>query len=171
MQKLLMFAAAIVLGGYGVSQYIARVQPPAPSVAVATTQPAPSGPTPAGRTTVTLPEDGRGHFMAEPQINGARVKTLVDTGASIVALSFEDAARAGVYPAANAFRIPVSTANGSVNAAPVKLREVRIDRIILRDVDAVVLPQGRLSGSLLGMSFLRRLASFEIAKGRLVLTQ
>ena len=51
------------------------------------------------------------------------------------------------------------------------LREVRIDRIVLRDVDAVVLPQGRLSGSLLGMSFLRRLASFEVSKGRLVLTQ
>ena len=65
----------------------------------------------------------------------------------------------------------MSTANGSVNAAPVTLREVRIDRIVLRDVDAVVLPQGRLSGSLLGMSFLRRLASFEVSKGRLVLTQ
>ncbi|MFZ4532691.1 MAG: TIGR02281 family clan AA aspartic protease, partial [Alsobacter sp.] len=80
MQKLLMFAAVIVLGGYGVSQYIARIQPPAPSVAVATTQPAPAGMTPLGRTTVTLPEDGRGHFVAEPQINGARVQTLVDTG-------------------------------------------------------------------------------------------
>jgi len=166
-----MFAAAIVLGGYGVQQYIARVQPPAPSVAAVTTQAPAATTVPSGRTTVTLPEDGRGHFVAEPQINGARIQTLVDTGASIVALSFEDAARAGVYPAANAFRIPVSTANGSVNAAPVKLREVRIDRIVLRDVDAVVLPQGRLSGSLLGMSFLRRLASFEVSKGRLVLTQ
>ena len=71
---------------------------------------------------MTLPEDGRGHFVAEPQINGARVQTLVDTGASIVALSFEDAARAGVYPAAHAFRLPVSPAHGSVNAAPVTLR-------------------------------------------------
>ena len=59
---------------------------------------------------MTLPEDGRGHFVAEPQINGARVQTLVDTGASIVALSFEDAARAGVYPAANAFRCRRPTA-------------------------------------------------------------
>jgi aspartyl protease family protein len=124
-----------------------------------------------GRATVVLAADPRGHFSAEPSINGVKIRTLVDTGASVVALSSEDAQRAGVFPAGADFQIPVSTANGVVKAAAVRLREVRIDGIVLRDVEAMVMPQGRLSGTLLGMSFLRRLTGMEVSDGRLVLTQ
>ncbi|WP_460448161.1 retropepsin-like aspartic protease family protein [Alsobacter sp. SYSU BS001988] len=124
-----------------------------------------------GRATVVLAADPRGHFSAEPSINGVKIRTLVDTGASVVAMSAEDAQRAGVFPAGADFQIPVSTANGVVKAAAVRLREVRIDNIVLRDVEAMVLPQGRLGGTLLGMSFLRRLTGMEVSDGRLILTQ
>jgi aspartyl protease family protein len=63
----------------------------------------------------------------------------------------------------------VSTANGVVQTAPVRIREIRVGDILVRDVEAVVLPPRALGVSLLGMSFLRRLEGFEIAKGRLVL--
>jgi aspartyl protease family protein len=94
---------------------------------------------------------------------------LVDTGASIVALSYDDARAVGlsVHPAA--FTRKLSTANGVVEAAPVQIREIRVGEIVARNVDAVVLPRGRLETSLLGMSFLKRLGGFEIARGRLTL--
>ncbi|MHB2166644.1 retropepsin-like aspartic protease family protein [Alsobacter sp. R-9] len=120
---------------------------------------------------VMLAQDSRGHFMAQPQINGVRLSMLVDTGASTVALSAEDASRAGYFPSANDFRVSVSTANGVIKAAPVRIREMQIDRIRLQDVDALVMPSGRLQTSLLGMSFLKRLSSFTVNSGTLVLRQ
>jgi aspartyl protease family protein len=123
------------------------------------------------RGMLVLPEDGRGHFIAEPLVNGTRLNMLVDTGASVVALSAEDAGRAGIFPNAGEYKLTIATANGTIQAAPVKLREVRVGSIVLRDVEAAVLPAGRLKESLLGMSFLRRLSSFQIADGSLVLKQ
>ena len=141
------------------------------STTVAAPEPRPQLNGSYGRATVVLAADPRGHFLAEPSINGVKIRSLVDTGASVVALSSEDAQRAGVFPAGADYQIPVSTANGVVKAAAVRLREVRIDNIVLRDVDAMVMPQGRLSGTLLGMSFLRRLAGMQVSDGRLILTQ
>jgi aspartyl protease family protein len=120
---------------------------------------------------VVLKADPRGHFNADLQVNGGRVAMMVDTGASIIALTHEDARRAGLYPNPADFRIPINTANGSIGAAPVRLREVRLDRILVRDVDAVVLPPGKLKTSLLGMSFLQRLSGFNVANNTLVLRQ
>lgn len=141
------------------------------SIQAASAQPGPA-PVQAGASgTVSLPADARGHFRADVTINGGRVVTLVDTGASIIALTHEDAQRAGVFTNPADYRIPISTANGSINAAPVRLREVRLDRITVRDVDAVVMPQGRLATSLLGMSFLQRLAGFTVANNTLVMRQ
>ena len=94
---------------------------------------------------------------------------LVDTGATTVALTYEDAASAGIRPFPGDFTRRVSTANGSVAVAPVRLREVRIGDLTVRDVDAVVVPSGRLGTSLLGMSFLRHLGGFDIADNRLTL--
>jgi aspartyl protease family protein len=123
------------------------------------------------RSMLVVPEDGRGHFVSEPLVNGVRIQAVVDTGASMVALSAEDAARCGIFPGAGDFTLGVATANGSVKAAPVRLREVRLGSIVLRDVEGLVLPAGSLHGSLLGMSFLRRLSSFEVKNGTLVLTE
>lgn len=113
--------------------------------------------------------DRRGHFLVRPRIEGADLVMLVDTGASTIALTAEDAARAGIRPGPEDFTISVSTANGVAKAAPVRLREVRIGEIVIRDVEATVMTPGRLGTSLLGMSFLRRLRGFDIADGRLTL--
>lgn len=118
---------------------------------------------------VSVDADLGGHFLVGPTIDGQRVAMMVDTGASLVALRSEDAAAIGLRPSPSEFTRRLGTANGSVSAAPVRLREMRLNGIIVRDVEAVVLPPGRLGISLLGMSFLRGLKGFEISRGRLTL--
>jgi aspartyl protease family protein len=126
-------------------------------------------PSEARGSTAVIWSDLRGHFIADPSVNGTRVRMLVDTGASIVALSAEDASRVGVRPLPADFTVPISTANGVTYAASVTLREISVGGLVVRDVKAVVLPRGRLEVSLLGMSFLRKLSHFEVAKDRLTL--
>ena len=96
---------------------------------------------------------------------------LLLTGATIVALSNEDAGRIGVHPSQSDYTVPMSTANGVAKAARVRLREVRVGQVSAHDVEAVVMPAGLLRESLLGMSFLKQLSGFEVASGRLVLRQ
>ncbi|MEO6607263.1 MAG: TIGR02281 family clan AA aspartic protease [Aestuariivirga sp.] len=110
-----------------------------------------------------------GHYFVKAAINNTDINVLVDTGASVVALSFEDAERAGLHPSNLDYKIPVSTANGQVNAARVKLNRVEIDNVRVDDVDAMVLPEGALKGTLLGMSFLSKLSSFKSEDGVLTL--
>jgi aspartyl protease family protein len=107
-----------------------------------------------GNARTVLKADGQGHFIAEGQVNGAAVRFLVDTGASLIALPAADAKRMGVGYV-NAPRGMVSTANGNAVAYKVKLDTVRVGDITLNNVDAVVL-EGGLSIPLLGMSFLNR---------------
>jgi aspartyl protease family protein len=118
---------------------------------------------------VVVSADLRGHFVVHPTLDGKRVRMLVDTGASFVALSHEDARLAGISVSARDYTRPVSTANGIVAAASVRLAEVKVGDIAVRGVEALVLPPGKLGTSLLGMSFLKRLGGFEIAQGRLIL--
>jgi aspartyl protease family protein len=96
---------------------------------------------------------------------------VVDTGASVVALTARDAARLGIRPPPSAFTADVKTANGMVRAAPARLDIVEIGNLQLRDVSALVLPNDALSDNLLGLSFLSRLHRFEYSDGRLVLEQ
>ena len=110
-----------------------------------------------------------GHFVTEADINGRPVTVLVDTGATMVALSYEDAEKVGLKPHALDFDVPISTANGVGKAARVKLRQVMIDNVKVRDVDGLVLQEGTMRGTLLGMSFLSRLRSFSVEDGHLML--
>jgi aspartyl protease family protein len=96
------------------------------------------------------------------------VDFLVDTGASHVVLSLEDARRLGFTPDHLRFTQKFQSANGTVRAAPVALRELRIGQLRLFDLEASV-NGGPLPISLLGMSFLQRLSSYEVARGRLIL--
>lgn len=98
-----------------------------------------------------------GHFETPVTINGATVQMLVDTGASRVALSYEDAETLGLNPASLAFTQRVSTANGEARAAPVTLAEVAIGPIVRNNIQAMVTEEGKLDQSLLGMSFLSTL--------------
>ena len=118
---------------------------------------------------VVVAADLAGHFVVHPTLDGRRIRMLVDTGASLIALSHEDARLVGLNPAPRDYTRRIATANGVVEAAPVRFSEVKVGGIAVRGVDALVLPPGRLGTSLLGMSFLKRLGGFEVTQGRLVL--
>jgi aspartyl protease family protein len=124
----------------------------------------------AGRT-INIPRDGRGHFKVDGRIEGQRIDFMVDTGASVVALNESTAARFGLRPTPGDYKAAVSTANGTIKAARARLAMVDLGGIIVRDVDAMVLPDEALSENLLGLSFLSRLKRFEYANGLMVLEQ
>jgi aspartyl protease family protein len=123
------------------------------------------------RRQVALAADARGHFVTTARINGQKVVVLVDTGATSVAISAETAQRLGIYLTKSDFTGRVRTANGVVAVAPVKLREVSLGNVTVRNVEAAVSPGDTLGVNLLGMSFLGRLSKFEVNGGELVLTQ
>jgi aspartyl protease family protein len=118
---------------------------------------------------VTLDPDRNGHYRADVEIAGRRVRMLVDTGATMVALTREDADALGVRPLPSDFRLSLNTANGAVQAAMVTLAQISVGGISALDVPAVVMPPGVMQESLLGMSFLKKLGGFEVASGRLIL--
>lgn len=126
-----------------------------------------SAPALAAMAKLELSSDG--HYRSTASINGSSISVLVDTGATTVALSFEDARRAGIRLSDLDFSIPVNTANGTVQAAPVVIRRITVGGITVEDVKAMVLPEGALSGTLLGMSFLSRLNSYEVRQNTLIL--
>jgi aspartyl protease family protein len=116
-----------------------------------------------GERAVRLRRRDGGHFAARGQVNGITMSLLVDTGASTVVLKPADAERAGIDLASLNYSSPVDTANGMTFAAPVRLRSVAIGPIEVRDVEALVARPGSLKESLLGMSFLKRLRSYEFS--------
>ena len=124
-----------------------------------------------GGRNLIIPRDARGHFQTEGRIDGQRIEFMVDTGASVVALNERSAARFGVRPSRNDYNALVSTANGTIKAARTRLAMVEVGGIVVRDVDAMVLPDEALSENLLGLSFLSKLKRFEYAKGQLILEQ
>jgi aspartyl protease family protein len=121
--------------------------------------------------TVELKAGQNGHYHADAEINGRRVQVMVDTGASNVALTFEDASRAGIYMRDSDFTQVVRTANGMARVAPVTLDRVSIGEITVRNVPASVSERGMLSTTLLGMSFLKRLDRVDMRGGTLILQE
>ena len=110
-----------------------------------------------------------GEFAITGRVNGARVTFLFDTGASAVVLTADDARRAGVDAHGLTFDVPVATANGGAMAAEVRLDQIAVGPIVMRNVSALVARHGALEESLLGMSFLERLKSYTVERDRLVL--
>jgi aspartyl protease family protein len=125
---------------------------------------------PAGRS-VAIPRDARGHFQTDARIDGQRIDFMVDTGASVVALNERSAARFGLRPSRSDYNATVTTANGTIKAARARIAMMDVGGLIVRDVDAMVLPDEALSENLLGLSFLSKLRRFEYANGQLVLEQ
>ena len=124
----------------------------------------------AGRM-VELKAGPHGHFYSNIRVNGRTVEAMVDTGASIVALTFEDAANAGIHIRDPEFTHRVSTANGVARVAMITLDSVAIDDITVRNVRAAVAERGKLTKTLLGMSFLGQLSRTEMTRGMLVLEE
>ena len=115
---------------------------------------------PASGTDAQVVKGADGHYWAQARIEGRAVRVLVDTGASVVALTRADALRLGVDPEAADFTGRVQTASGVVRAAPVQLKSVSVAGARVDEVEALVVEQG-LEYSLLGMSYLGRLSAFE----------
>lgn len=123
------------------------------------------GATCASAAITEINANANGHFVTTAAINGRDIEVLVDTGATVVALSYEDAKDAGLHPGSLTFDIPVSTANGTARAARVSIGRISIDGLEVEDVEGMVLQEGALNGTLLGMSFLNRLSSFRVEDG------
>lgn len=116
-----------------------------------------------GERAVRIRRSSRGPFVARTKVNGAEFTMLVDTGASSVVLKAADAERAGIDVRALKFTIAVDTANGLTFCAAVRLREIAVGDIIYQGVEALVAQPGDLKESLLGMSFLKRLRSYDFS--------
>lgn len=119
---------------------------------------------------IELPRAPDGHYYMTVQVNGADIRFLVDTGASDIYLSRQDAERAGLDPANLAFIGSAMTANGPVRTAPVRLDSIRLGGIEDRGLRAFV-NEGEMRESLLGMTYLQRFSSVEIRQGALILTR
>jgi aspartyl protease family protein len=122
-----------------------------------------------GRTTAVLSMGTNGHYEVEARINGTTVPMMVDTGATTIALTYEDAERLGLNPAGMNFAYTVMTANGPARSAYVTLPEIEVAGIRRSNIAAGVAERGKLSGSLLGMSFLSTLRTVSFSGGQLTL--
>jgi aspartyl protease family protein len=110
-----------------------------------------------------------GSFSIGAQVNGARVAMALDTGATSVVLTQEAAKAAGLPLEVLAYTVSVDTANGRARAAPVTLDRLAVGGIIERSVPALIAPPGQLHTSLLGMSFLNRLESWQVRGDQLMM--
>jgi aspartyl protease family protein len=118
---------------------------------------------------VELAANSGGHFETAAEVNGNEIDVMVDTGATLVALTYEDAERAGLYLKSSDFTQGVRTANGTAKVAPVTLSSITIGDITVRNVKGAVAEPGKLHKTLLGMSFLGRLSRVEMRSNSLVL--
>ncbi|MDF0695750.1 TIGR02281 family clan AA aspartic protease [Rhizobium sp. MC63] len=125
----------------------------------------------SGSNAIRLQADAQGHYTGSFKINGKPVQGLIDTGATYVALNETLARRLGFTANQLDFRYGVNTANGQTKAAHVTLDRIEIGGIRVRDVEAFVLKDEALTTTLVGMSFLQKLASYSVADGSLSLKQ
>ena len=128
----------------------------------------PGRPVQIGRA-VEIARGRGGEFLVSTQVNDARIGMVLDTGASSVVLTPDAAKAAGLPLEVLSYSVTIETANGRARAAPVMLDRVAVGSIVERSVPALVAQPGQLRVSLLGMSFLNRLASWEVRNDHLML--
>jgi aspartyl protease family protein len=169
MRLIVTFAALALVAAVFVPRYAATTAgtPPAAAQHMA----AAAAPELSNSRSIIVRRNGNGHFEVEGRVDGRRMEFMVDTGASVIALTSSDAAMLGIHPAEREFTALVKTANGVVRGAPVELGMVEIGDLAVHDVAALVLPNTALTDNLLGLSFLSRLHRFEYSEGTLVLEQ
>jgi aspartyl protease family protein len=171
MRDILIIAGVIAGLGAFMAQVADKVTPAPASASSAVSAVPADMQSQSGTRSLNIPRDARGHFATEGRIDGQRLAFMIDTGASVVALNESSAARFGLRPTPGQYTATVTTANGTVKAARMRLARVEVGDLIVRDVDAMVLPDQALSENLLGLSFLSKLKRFEYANGQMVLEQ
>jgi len=121
-----------------------------------------------GRT-VELARANIGDFQVTTEVNGVRVPMVLDTGASAVVLTHDAAKAAGLPLEFIKYTVNVETANGRTLAAAVNLDRVAVGGIVERAIPALIAQPGQLKTSLLGMSFLNRLQSWEVRGSKVLM--
>jgi aspartyl protease family protein len=170
LKSVLLFVGLVLAVALAVPSLLPSPAERAESATTARPAPAPSPPASTDHGgIVRLAADRNGHYVTDIEINYRRLPALVDTGATVIALRYEDARSLGLVSPGDKFDVGVRTANGIGRARKVELRSVRLGSITIRDVEALVMEQGALGANLLGMSFLKRLSRFEVQRGQLVL--
>ncbi len=124
--------------------------------------------TASGPHELTLSADDSGGYRVTGQVNGQPVTFMVDTGSSDIVLSPADAERVGINPATLRYTRTYETANGEGVGAPFTANSLEVGPIRLANIEMSV-NRTPMRSSLLGMAFLKRLASFEVRHGRLFL--
>jgi aspartyl protease family protein len=128
----------------------------------------PGRPVQIGRA-VEIARGRSGEFLVSTQVNGARIGMVLDSGASSVVLTPDAARSAGLPLEVLSYSVTIETANGRARAAPVMLDRIAVGSIVERSVPALVAQPGQLRVSLLGMSFLNRLESWQVRNDRLTM--
>lgn len=140
---------------------------PSPTAAAVVSTPSPTTSVASGGTT-ELRRAGDGHFYAGVSLSGRPVTMLVDTGASVVALTGADARSAGLHWNPSQLGVVAQGAGGPIRGVALKLERVTLGGHEARDVEAIIVPEG-LPISLLGQSFLATIEPVRIEKDRMVL--
>jgi len=171
---------AVIIGAVGVGMVLtfqhrdtlydmAGLKVPAPQqVVLVEKQPKPAPQVNQG-SVVSIPKSRQdGQFWADATVNSGYVRFLVDTGASAVALTTEDAQKAGIRLHELTYDVPIRTAGGRNMAARITLKSIAVGSINLRNIEALVVPEG-LETSLLGMTYLGQLQKVEATPNALLL--
>lgn len=178
--RTLRLAAVVIITGLALVLWVDRDKPPASPGApvVRDVSPVPGSVSSrrsaasSGQTAgseIVLQAGPHGHFLVDAAVNGTQLRFLVDTGASAIFLTPEDAERLGWSADRLTFSERYETANGEIRAAPVNLRSLRIGQLEFYDLPASV---GEAPGSvsLLGMAFLKRFESYQVRGDTLILS-
>src|SRR3979411_1678112 len=147
MRNIMIFAAFMGVLGTIMAKMAAKMTPtPAQANTLSVRNPAPvEASAPGGIRSISIARDPRGHFQTEGRIDGQRIDFMVDTGASVVALNEKSAARFGLRPSRGDYNATVNTANGTIKAAPTRIAMMDVGGLIVRDVEAMVLPDEALA--------------------------
>lgn len=170
--RLAVICVAVALVAVGAARGLSAMatggqpQPAVQADAAIQPQPAPAPILESGEASIAKSADGQ--FWADGQVNGQAVRFLVDTGATSVSLTPDDARRLGIDPNSLTYNLSVITANGPGRGAEVTLGTVSVGRAQVYDVKAIVIDKG-LGTSLLGMSYLGRLSKVEATPDAMVL--
>ena len=168
MLRLAVLALVGAVSAVGAAQALTSFSNAGHAAALTVPQPMAASSAPAAGDAASIAKASDGHYWAEADVNGSRVRFLVDTGASAVALTPADAERLGFEPKRLNYAYKVMTANGEAHAAAVKLASISVAGAQVANVDALVLDKG-LDTSLLGMTYLGRLSGYEATKTALIL--